>query len=109
MATIHPVRRLQALVPLYAERFSCIGSECEDTCCAGWRVTIDKKTFKTYKQLENHKLTALLDSKVKRVRSQASDSNFGRMELNPQTDHVVQHEVALYHHLEGHSLTDGLE
>lgn len=85
MATIHPVRRLQALIPLYVERFSCIGSACEDTCCAGWRVSIDKKTFKTYKQLENHKLTALLDSKVKRVRSQASDSNFGRIELNPQT------------------------
>ena len=85
MATLHPTRRVQALIPLYSERFSCIGSECEDTCCAGWRVTIDKKTFKTYKQLKNPKLSNLLDSKVKRVRSQASDANFGRMELNPQT------------------------
>ena len=85
MATLHPTRRIQALVPLYTQRFACIGSDCEDTCCSGWRVTIDKKTFTTYKQSTNPQLVDRLESKVKRVRSQSSDSNYARMELDPKT------------------------
>ena len=57
MATLHPTRRIQALVPKFVDRFSCIGSACEDTCCSGWQVTIDKKTFNAYKASKNPKLT----------------------------------------------------
>jgi len=85
MATLHATRRLQALVPLYTQRFACIGSDCEDTCCAGWRVTIDKKTYTAYKQTSNAKLIERFDSKVKRVRSQPSDSRYARMALDPTT------------------------
>ena len=85
MATLHPTRRIQALVPKYAERFSCIGSACEDTCCAGWKVTIDKKTYKAYRQSTNQKLSERLESQVKRIRSEASESNYARMELIPET------------------------
>jgi lysine-N-methylase len=85
MATLHPTRRLQALVPLYTQRFACIGSECEDTCCAGWRVTIDKKTFTTYKQSTNPHLIDRLNNKVKRARSEMSDANYARMDLDPKT------------------------
>jgi lysine-N-methylase len=85
MATLHPTRRIQALVPLYSQRFACIGSECEDTCCAGWRVTIDKTTYAAYKKSKNPQLSERLDNKVKRVRSQASDANYARMELDPGT------------------------
>lgn len=31
------------LVPEYLDEFSCIGGACEDTCCAGWNITVDKK------------------------------------------------------------------
>jgi len=30
----------------YMTRFRCIGSECEDDCCHGWRVDIDPSTYK---------------------------------------------------------------
>jgi lysine-N-methylase len=85
MALLHPTRRIQALVPLYAERFSCIGSECEDSCCAGWTVAIDKKTFNAYRQSKNPHLAERLETQVKRIRSQASDKNYARMELTPAT------------------------
>lgn len=85
MATLHPTRRIQALIPLYSQRFSCIGSECEDTCCAGWRVTIDKKTYSAYKKSKNLQLIDRFDTRVKRERSQPSDANYGRMDLDPQT------------------------
>ena len=32
--------------------FECIGGECPDTCCAGWRVYIDKETESFYRQVE---------------------------------------------------------
>lgn len=30
-----------ALMPEYMKKFKCIGGECEDTCCAGWTVSLD--------------------------------------------------------------------
>ncbi|WP_088041554.1 flagellin lysine-N-methylase [Bacillus sp. EAC] len=36
------------LVPSHFKKFSCIGSECENHCCQGWVVSIDKKTYKKY-------------------------------------------------------------
>ncbi len=34
--------------PDYYSQFECIGSECEDTCCAGWQIVIDNKSMKKY-------------------------------------------------------------
>lgn len=49
MAILHRNRKFSALMPRYVERFHCIGPSCEDTCCTGWPVHIDKKTYKAYK------------------------------------------------------------
>ena len=40
-------------------QFKCIGGECEDTCCAGWSVSIDKKTYKKYTNLNTSELIEL--------------------------------------------------
>ena len=34
------------LIPQYFKNFTCIGSDCEDSCCIGWRVDIDHNTYK---------------------------------------------------------------
>jgi len=36
-------------VPNYYKNFKCIGAECTDTCCAGWEVVIDDKSYRYYK------------------------------------------------------------
>lgn len=36
-------------VPDYYKEFTCIADRCEDTCCAGWQIVIDKKSLKKYK------------------------------------------------------------
>jgi len=38
--------------PRYAERFRCIASACEDTCCQGWTVPIDQGTYEKYRSME---------------------------------------------------------
>ncbi len=35
--------------PNYAERFQCIASACEDTCCSGWGVPVDRGTYEKYR------------------------------------------------------------
>jgi len=39
----------------YYDKFECIGSDCEDTCCSGWQVSIDKKTYRKYKTISDQK------------------------------------------------------
>lgn len=85
MAVLHPTRKVQALTPKYVQNFACVGSDCSDNCCTGWKVTIDKKTFNAYRQTKNLKLSDQLDKNVKRTRSQASETNYARMDLNPTT------------------------
>ncbi len=40
-------------IPHYVKAFKCIGGECVDSCCVGWDVDVDKKTFEKYKNV-NH-------------------------------------------------------
>ena len=42
----HPTRTYDAVMPRYAAAFECTGNACEDTCCAGWNITIDALTLK---------------------------------------------------------------
>ena len=35
-------------IPDYYKEFSCTADQCEDTCCAGWQIVIDKKSLKKY-------------------------------------------------------------
>lgn len=35
-------------VPHYYTKFQCIASKCQDTCCAGWEIAIDKASLKRY-------------------------------------------------------------
>lgn len=81
MAILHPSKALTALVPQYVSRFACIGSSCEDSCCAGWRISIDKKTFNAYRQSTHAELKPLIERNVKRTRSQESDVNYARVQL----------------------------
>lgn len=34
--------------PLYYENFHCIADRCEDTCCAGWEIDIDDRSYQYY-------------------------------------------------------------
>lgn len=38
-------------IPDYYKEFQCTADQCEDTCCAGWQIVIDKKSLATYKKV----------------------------------------------------------
>lgn len=58
------MRQSRIIRPEYTERFRCIGPECEDTCCVGWAVPIDKATFEKYQTVPAGPLRTLLDESV---------------------------------------------
>lgn len=37
--------------PDYYKEFSCLADKCEDTCCAGWQIVVDKKSLERYKKV----------------------------------------------------------
>jgi lysine-N-methylase len=75
-------KKMTTLVPQYMNSFSCIGSDCEDTCCAGWQVPIDKAMYKKYGRVHDKELTPLLDKKVKKNGQNSTFENFASMELD---------------------------
>jgi lysine-N-methylase len=46
---VPPARKSIAL--RYMAEFQCLGGECEDTCCTGWRVDVDESHYKKLKRL----------------------------------------------------------
>lgn len=41
-------------IPDYYKEFQCIADKCEDTCCAGWQIVIDKKSLKKYRKVRGN-------------------------------------------------------
>jgi len=63
--------------------FQCIGNECEDTCCAGWRVDIDRDTYHQYKNNQHPELKNLFKTAVHRRKDQnTSKQCFAVLSLN---------------------------
>lgn len=75
-------KQRKVLVPQYMNKFRCIGSKCEDTCCIGWNVTIDKKTYQNYRSCNDKDLKVKFKDKVKRNRTNPSELNYAKIKLN---------------------------
>ncbi|WP_139490920.1 flagellin lysine-N-methylase [Brevibacillus dissolubilis] len=69
------------LVPEYMKNFSCTGSACEDTCCFGWTVPIDKKTFDKYKTLKDKKLKTRIYKSLRRNKMETSFSEYATIKM----------------------------
>ncbi|MGV6857686.1 MAG: flagellin lysine-N-methylase [bacterium] len=66
----------------YMEKFECIGSDCQDSCCAGWQVTIDKRTFKHYQKTNIYSLKPLFKKYIIRNRRATENSSFAKIKLD---------------------------
>jgi len=70
------------LVPQYMKKFRCIGPACEDSCCLGWRVNIDRETYRKYKRSGDEELKPLFEKYVKRNRASThTDADYAKVVL----------------------------
>lgn len=86
---------MDILMPTYYKQFSCIGTACEDTCCNGWTVTVDKATYKKYKNVKAPNLRFLLEKKIKRNKKNPTDLNYAKLELDENQNCVFLTEEKL--------------
>lgn len=74
-------REKEILIPQYMKEFKCIGADCEDTCCAGWYVSIDEATYKKYKRVADYEMKKKIEKHVIRQRSNPTKDNVAKMKL----------------------------
>jgi lysine-N-methylase len=74
-----PSKRLQ---PRAYHAFRCIGAECEDTCCIGWLVNIDKTTYERYQRVEDPELGPRLRELVTIYPASASENDYARIAMD---------------------------
>jgi len=74
-----PAKRLQ---PRSYHAFRCIGADCEDTCCIGWIVNIDKPTYEAYQRCNDPELGPRLHELVTINSASTSDDNHARIVLS---------------------------
>ncbi|WP_267874871.1 flagellin lysine-N-methylase [Shewanella psychropiezotolerans] len=54
------------VTPKYVSDFSCIGPDCEDSCCIGWNIYIDKQSYK--KTVAHRDLKTLAKTAMKKIK-----------------------------------------
>ena len=77
-----PTRLLE---PRHLSAFQCLGGDCEDTCCDGWAITVDKPAYERYQQCPDPAWRASFDKLVTIQATGATDHNYARIALSSST------------------------
>ncbi|HTW66401.1 MAG TPA: flagellin lysine-N-methylase [Bryobacteraceae bacterium] len=76
---MNPSKRLQ---PRSYHAFRCIGAACEDTCCVGWIVNVDKQTYEAYQRCNDPELGPRLHELVTINTENPSSDSYARIALS---------------------------
>ena len=75
-------KKIKMKYPSYLKEFKCIGGKCEDSCCIGWDVDIDKVTFKQYFKVQDKKMRKMFQKNVHNNNEYCSiDVDYGKVKL----------------------------
>lgn len=69
------------LMPSYMKSFRCIGSSCEDSCCIGFKVDLDKETYLKYNKIQNKEIKHIVAKSVKRKHNKKSEVSYGNIQM----------------------------
>jgi lysine-N-methylase len=79
------------------EAFRCIGAACEDTCCYGWAVVVDKSTYEKYQHCEDAELKPRLAELVTLNTTDGSDEDYARIKLSGSCCTVLSEGLCTIH------------
>lgn len=75
-------KKIKMKYPSYLEEFKCIGGKCEDSCCIGWDVDIDKITFKQYYKVQDEEMKRMFQKNVhNNDNCSSADIDYGKVKL----------------------------
>ncbi|EES48335.1 flagellin lysine-N-methylase [Clostridium botulinum] len=76
-------KSVKIIYPSYIDKFQCIGGKCEDNCCIGWDIDIDKETFKRYHKVKDETMKKMFQKNVHNNKYCTNeDLDYGRIKLN---------------------------
>lgn len=71
-------------MPSYMGKFHCIGGECEDTCCAGWKITIDESSYLKYKKTKSKTVQRKINGNLVLIKKELRNSkNYAYFKMDP--------------------------
>ena len=88
------MRRLQ---PESYHAFRCVGAECEDTCCIGWNVNVDKRTYDAYQSCQDPTLGPRLRELVAINIGGKSDDDYARIALTSEGCLFLKEQLCSIH------------
>lgn len=71
----------RSAAPKHFGEFRCLGAECEDTCCDGWAVTVDKATYSKYQHYPDAGWRARFQQLVAINTAHPTDHDYARIQL----------------------------
>lgn len=73
---------IKLVYPTYLKQFQCIGGSCEDSCCIGWDVDIDRLTFRQYFRTKDSTMREMFKTYVyKNEDSYSANVDYGKVRL----------------------------
>lgn len=76
-------KNVKMIYPSYIDKFQCIGGKCEDSCCIGWDIDIDKETFKKYHKVTDKAMKKMFQKNVHNNEYCTNkDLDYGRVKLS---------------------------
>ena len=72
---------MKLLQPTQYDDFHCIGADCEDTCCDGWGITVDRLTYAKYQECPDAELRPALQRLVTISPSNTGDDDYAAFKL----------------------------
>ncbi len=74
---------IKLIYPTYLKEFQCIGGACEDSCCIGWDVDIDRITFRQYFRTKELNMREMFKTYVYKNEDSYSDVvDYGKVRLD---------------------------
>lgn len=75
-------KNIKARYPSYIKEFKCIAGKCEDSCCVGWNIDIDKITFRQYYKVQDKEMKRMFQKNVHNNENYTSaDVDYGKVKL----------------------------
>ncbi|KAA6461978.1 hypothetical protein DYQ86_10110 [Acidobacteria bacterium AB60] len=65
------------VAPTFTDNFRCIGSACEENCCRGWSVPVNRSAYVKLQTLPASPLRTLIDSSIVLASSDSGTEGFG--------------------------------
>ncbi len=75
----------RSLAPRHYAGFRCLGADCEDTCCDGWAISIDRATYDKYQQCPDSQWRQSFEQLITINTNRRTEHDYARIQLATST------------------------